>query len=410
MFIKNIVFGALATVFTLVIIIGSIFATNVYLGYRSYSTDLELLKDLRVVRLREKLPNSTRIRTVSKQHLNNSDGLDPKKVTHIRVDKNGFIMPSKVHENPDLSIVFLGGSTTASSFVDEDNRFPYATAKYLEKDFGMKVNAYNGGQGGNHSMHSNINLYAKVIPLQPQIVVLMHNINDLATLMIEGTYWNSNVSRKMIVSFQDFRAGNEISTHNRSMGESIFFQWFPHIAETLREPIVTKDEWANKRGKKALGIDKFYLVNQFKNSLRSFITTARAWNIVPVLMTQPNRFTEKPDEIVRTTFKKFENEWGINYDDYRDLYLDFQKAIRAVAKENSIVLVDLGNKIQKNSRHIYDNVHLTDVGSLAVADEIRKTLSNIIEYQKDGTDPKVRIVEKVSMTQGSNIALDNSRN
>ena len=38
----------------------------------------------------------------------------------LRVDRQGFIMPSKIHDHPDLTIAFLGGSTTECIYVDEN--------------------------------------------------------------------------------------------------------------------------------------------------------------------------------------------------------------------------------------------------------------------------------------------------
>ena len=51
----------------------------------------------------------------------------------LRVDRQGFIMPSKIHDHPDLTIAFLGGSTTECIYVDEDNRFPYLVGRLLER-------------------------------------------------------------------------------------------------------------------------------------------------------------------------------------------------------------------------------------------------------------------------------------
>ncbi len=116
----------------------------------------------------------------------------------LRVDRQGFIMPSKVHDHPDLTIAFLGGSTTECTYVDEDNRFPYLAGRLIEQQTGLKVNSYNAGRSGNNTLHCLNILLNKVVNLKPDIVVLMENINDLAILMYEKTYWNTNPSRSPI--------------------------------------------------------------------------------------------------------------------------------------------------------------------------------------------------------------------
>ena len=50
----------------------------------------------------------------------------------LRTDKDGFIEPSIIHDDADMEIVFLGGSTTECLYVREENRFPYLTGRRLE--------------------------------------------------------------------------------------------------------------------------------------------------------------------------------------------------------------------------------------------------------------------------------------
>ena len=56
----------------------------------------------------------------------------------------------------------------------------------------------NGGVSGNHTLHSTLNLIAKVIPLKPDYVVLMHNTNDLGVLRQTGSYWDAPQNRSLV--------------------------------------------------------------------------------------------------------------------------------------------------------------------------------------------------------------------
>ncbi len=78
----------------------------------------------------------------------------------------------KKYARPDLSLVFLGGSTTECMFMEEENRFPYVVGTILERATGKKINAYNGGLSGNNSLHAIDLLINKVIPLKPRVVVV----------------------------------------------------------------------------------------------------------------------------------------------------------------------------------------------------------------------------------------------
>ena len=63
----------------------------------------------------------------------------------------------------------------------------------------MPKNSYNSGVSGNNTLHSIDILLNKAIPLEPDIVVLMQNINDLIILLFEGDFWNHNPYRGVIV-------------------------------------------------------------------------------------------------------------------------------------------------------------------------------------------------------------------
>ena len=110
--------------------------------------------------------------------------------------------------HPDISLVFLGGSTTVCHYLDENLRFPYLTGVLLENKLGIKINSYNAGRSGNNSLHSIDILLNKILPINPQIVVMMHNINDVTTLVYERSYWNNNFSKSVIIDMN-----NEITTN-----------------------------------------------------------------------------------------------------------------------------------------------------------------------------------------------------
>ena len=152
----------------------------------------------RFIKLREFEPGYAEVLLPSLQAMAQSDTL-VRRPYIIRVDENGFIMPAKVHEHPDLTLVFLGGSTTEDIYDDENNRFPYLVGHLLEERTGLRVNSFNAAKSGNDSLHSLDVLLNKVVPLKPDLVAMMHNINDLSILLFEKSYWNRNPSRSPLI-------------------------------------------------------------------------------------------------------------------------------------------------------------------------------------------------------------------
>ncbi len=136
----------------------------------------------RYIKLREFPPGYAEVLLPTKELLTISDTAVRREYL-IRSDDHGFIRPSKVHEHPDLVLAFLGGSTTECIYDDENNRFPYLAGHLLEEKTGLRVNSYNAAKSGNDSLHSLNIMLNKVVSLKPDIVVMMHNINELAVLL-----------------------------------------------------------------------------------------------------------------------------------------------------------------------------------------------------------------------------------
>jgi hypothetical protein len=295
----------------------------------------------------------------------------------LRIDDDGFIIPSKKYANPDMSIVFLGGSTTECRYIAEDRRFPYLAGVLLEKKTGLKINSYNAGRSGNHSLHSLDILLNKVLPIKPQIVFMLHNINDLVVLAYESSYWNPKSSKPAV-----FDINKEITANYFKVMRD---RWIPHLAAALRnfdsslrafrksgqQP---NDEFAKMRGK-PLEFDKYALISQFEMNLQSFIYLCRARNIVPVLMTMSSRFKENPDKIILDTF----NTAGLSYPQFKELFDLFNVSILKKAQENNIMVIDLAKAIPQENDFLYDIVHYTDKGSVTIAGIISDRVKPVVD-------------------------------
>jgi len=295
----------------------------------------------RHIRLRELKPNSNYIRIPKEnfEHLEN-------KRYQLKTDANGIITPSFVNTDPDWQIFFLGGSTTECELVDAQYRFPYLVGRMLQQDLGLKINSDNAAKSGNNSLHSINILFNKLIPLKPQMVVMMHNINDLSTLFYHGTYWNQNKTIAPIVC--DYRNNGNYRKQD---------QW------SIEQDFVNK--LLNNK------IEQQKILQKFRDNLIMFIAIAKAKHIVPVLMTQFNMIEQN---------QKFTTGRGIEIDKlYQKLYTQFNQEIRNVAKQEQVFLIELANTIPREEKYLYDKVHLNQQGSILVASQIVKQLTPYLQ-------------------------------
>jgi len=331
----------------------------------------------RHIRLRERPPEFKAYVSPASSEMQYIDGLDAGKKL-LRTDKNGFIEPSGEYKNPDMNIVFLGGSTTECEFVEENKRFPYVVGKKIEEQTGLKVNSFNAGMYGNNTLHSINILLNKIIPMKPDIIFMMHNINDLHILMHEQTYWNNNSTRSPILSV-DYKTGVLRKIKNATF-PNLFRELKFHINNVLSKG--SNDEFYNTRNNK-ITINSKKIIEQFEINLKLFVSISKISGIKPVLMTQFNRFKEKPDETVLKSIGKSLEQFNMSYQEYRELYNSLTDSILKVAAKNNIAVIDLSSKVPKTNEYMYDSIHLNNNGSLYVSKIVSDNLlhSGILNVQ-----------------------------
>jgi len=299
-----------------------------------------------------------------------SEGLEARDFS-FRTDADGFILGPEKHTGP-VDITFIGGSTTACAYVDEESRFPSLTAQLLRKTAdGSSIHTQNAGVPANHTLHSTLNLITKILPYKPRIVVIMENVNDLSLLAMTGSYWRAPPSRALI---QNPNAGEQQASV-RSTARSIKDFLIPNIWNLLRPFLAghvisgAVDEFENFRN---ATVDVSHIAGDFRASLVGVVALLRAWGIEPVLMTQFNRI-DAQDIFVKQTYEKAGGR--VPWPDMVLRYKQFNEVIRDVAKDSGVYLIDLDKLIPHSKKYIYDAVHLNDAGSRLVAETVAREIS-----------------------------------
>jgi lysophospholipase L1-like esterase len=361
-------------VVTLVFILAIVYAAEKFLEFNNRRQGIFLEAERRYIRLKEYRPGTRLLLAFPRHHLPYTDNVFTKKY-RFDIDNNGFIVPSKKYDRPDKVIVFLGGSTTECMFVDQDHRFPYVVGKILEQETGAKINSYNGGMSGNNTLNAIDILINKVIPLKPNVVVYMENINDLSTLLYDKTYWNEHTARSPLETLPKKKLVGKLL-------KEIFIPNLNYAYRNLKEMLFRQegDEFAAARGKK-LTIDQAKMVHDFAAGLQTLICTCKAWGIVPVLMTQGNRITDHPDPVVAAYIGRYRHDTGISYRQFKELYDAFDDTIREVGRQNHVMVIDLAREVPPDKKYLYDLVHFNDAGSQLAAHIIAARLKGIMAPQ-----------------------------
>jgi lysophospholipase L1-like esterase len=365
----------------LILMLAATYGAEKLLAYINHTHNLVLFTEKRYINLREILPGVDTVDVPPDKAVRESDGLIQKPY-RVRTDARGFMLPYNRYEKPDLTLVFLGGSTVACIYVEEENRFPYLVGNLLAQKTGKKITSINSGVGGNNSLHSLDILLNKIIPVRPDVVVMMHNINDLVALIYDRTYWSKNPTRAAIVDFSFYKNLTGLKAL-ATMARDLYIPNLHAATRILSKKIFGKkvkdpdDEFAYIRGKK-LTVDEAAILDEFKMNLNTFINICRARRITPVLMTQFNRYKINPDPKVLKAMQGFESDAGISMSEFMDLYARFNQAIREVGQEHGVLVIDLAALIPQDKQYMYDVVHLNTRGSQLAAQLISERLQPLV--------------------------------
>jgi len=371
------------TIFLLVfvLLLAATYSAEKLLAYLNRTHNLVLFTERRYINLREILPLIDTVDVPPDKAVRESDGL-VQKPYRVRTDSRGFMLPYNRYEKPDLTLVFLGGSTVACIYVEEENRFPYLVGNLLAQKTGKKITSINSGVGGNNSLHSLDILLNKIIPVRPDVVVMMHNINDLVALIYDQTYWSKNPTRAAIVNFSFYKNLTGLKALS-TLARDIYIPNLHAATRILSKKIFGKkvqdpdDEFASIRGQK-LTVDQAIILDEFKMNLNTFINICRARRITPVLMTQFNRCQANSDPKVLKAMQGFESDSKIPVSEFMELYAKFNQAIREVGKESGVLVIDLAALIPQDKHYMYDVVHLNPRGSQLAAQLISERLEPLV--------------------------------
>lgn len=317
-----------------------------------------------------------RLDAVNSKHF---DGLT-QEIIRFRTDPHGFVAPSLRHAKPDLTIAFLGGSTTECGAVPEELRFPYLSALLLESKLGIKINGVNAGRSGNHSLHSTVIHLSKLVPLKPDIVVVMEALNDLTILLNTGTYWNEIPGKSLVFDYKrEERSFFSLHGFLRVMKNIVAPNaWYLVRSQLLRYFPEWFDEYSGTRIKRGFQRIDFHAEKEvFRKTLLGLVTQIRNWGAQPILMTQFNRINEQ-DPYAHELFSRIVSRNEIPFSWYSNTYAEFNQIIRNVGEAEKIPVIDLDVLVPKSRSHIYDHVHVNEEGSRLVAGIVADRIADIL--------------------------------
>jgi lysophospholipase L1-like esterase len=313
-------------------------------------------------------------------------------VTYERNEFGFRSLSMKLKEKPanTIRILCLGASTTDQTTQDTRDTWSGILEKKLNEKFSGKnifIEVAARGRSGELIADRAKWLKSSLLKFQPDIVVTLEGINDLA-------FWDSSAS-----PHQEWNKDDDEITFSEKLAR---FSQITRRAKVIKNKIqlakLLKEgravEWHSKhleeRKRKYQNypyVDvpsrSYDPLNRFKNDLDEMVSFVTDKNIGVVVLGQPVLYNENmtPEELrsiwfpIRSDNGKIRPSigWLVKEVDR------FNGAQEEIAKKYNAQFVDLNKIMPKNLKVFFDDCHYTDYGSEALADAVMPQLAQLVD-------------------------------
>ena len=291
---------------------------------------------------------------------------NPKLDSVIVNSKNGIgfrgpEMPKNFSEY--TSLIAIGGSTTACFYLSDGKDWP----AQLNKELGSEISnvwVNNAGMEGHSTFGHQILLDDFIVELKPDYALFLVGCNDVARDDL-----NTFDKHRLVTESSSFM--NWLDKHSELVGLAVNLQrnfkarnrQLTHFSIDLEsQGHVGVDQ---KEIDKELEKHRSTYLESYRRRLNSLVETSQAAGIIPILITQPTLVGEGIDETTRINLETIEMSKlnGKAYWQTLELYND---VTREIGRTKAVQVIDLANKLPKNSLYFYDTIHFTNEGASEV--------------------------------------------
>ena len=276
-------------------------------------------------------------------------------------------LPYKV-DSTNFNIFCIGGSTT--EFKDGNGRdWPSLVGKKLLDQYNFKnIKIYNLGKAWYTTQHSLINYIQNLRKYKPNLIIIMHAIND--------AWMNADFSR--------FSNGKFREDYGHYLGPAAYVVKFPSLVSYMKDSFNLL--WYADNIEE-IETDYFPGLIPFERNLNTIIELSRANSSLVVLLTEPNLYK---DSINNQELKALEmlNQEAIgngkkwSYKTAFSAMKQYNEKIKEISIKQSVFLIDLEKEIPKSLEYLYDDVHYQDKAYDLIAEFLSKKIAPIISQNR----------------------------
>lgn len=302
----------------------------------------------------------------------------------------GFRLKEEVPPSPpddEYRLIALGGSTTENMVNGENLHYCGIAEDLLENEkFGnknKKVRCLNAASSGYSSAHSLIRLQFDLLYFKPDMVTVMHNINDLTVNFFPWEHQKFNYANKYLTSTyaKKMSLGKLLVEKSRIL-IALGKQMGKIKTKLTAEKIPTADGnfvYTNMQFSEERIPIKTKLL--FYNNLKSMVQIAKAHDIAIVLMSQPAVFD---DDKIALLFGHEKHNEQVLYPQKQELQKSFElynDIIKSVAEEEGVYFIDMYKHMGHDEDLFFDMVHYSPKGVQRFGEIYSQELKKILQQE-----------------------------
>jgi len=274
---------------------------------------------------------------------------------------------SEYGSSTNYRILILGGSTSTDYHT-------FLGDTLLEAYPNREVEIINGARMWWTSRHSLI-AYSTMYDLyDPDLVIIMHGINDLIRSCV-GT---------------DYSLGEYKEDYSHYYGAAINGAQPPNFAEYLfgRYYGVVRDNWYSRLRFRAIDypVEEFRSIKSFQINIERLVMRIKSDGADVVLITQPSLY-KRDLSSQETALLKFPrafcmdrtNFFHISYPSFESMRITmqaFNNSIRYIVEQADVYLVDAAPMVEKTASNFMDDVHYTQLGNKELSSMIYQVIES----------------------------------
>ena len=300
-----------------------------------------------------------------------------------------------------LTLITVGGSTTESIVINEGKTWTDLLGEKLNTNFN-RVWINNAGLDGHSTFGHLVLLKDYLVPIRPKYILFLIGINDL--FLYEANIYDNFDSKKeehsllnnllnkseLYILYRNFEKKQLSDKMNLDSTTVIDFNSFSLASNEHVVNFADLDEKDSVDNNDFLNIEqerkKEEYLQDFQLRLEEIINMARKNGIEPIFITQPavygfgiDGFTgidlgKIPVHLWYEDFLSNDQQSKLTGEKQWQFLEEYNQVTREISEKKDVFVIDLANKMEKNTRYYYDYIHFSNEGSERVGEIIYKEL------------------------------------